>query len=465
MATMRGFVERIEVGRGGLVRATLVNGNGRTVFTVSDIDGDPERFNERLSKVAILRDAMDRAEPVEVETGKEGNEIERVARLTRDQLVDAGALSVVDGLVLRVAVESRNALDGQGEAHDNAAVTLIGLDGSTHEARLDLQAPERLVAVAQLQMIRDAFESGTDLRLLVVAPGKEDEAGVPEIVTVWLGAASKGRAGEDTAVTVCGFVESLGTMLPPALASAAGSLALVRITTGPELSGVGGTVDPAPFAPKTVGFLVARGSVVYALLEAAVRENVRVRARALDLTAAEGHEHVVVSHETGPSATGIRAASAVTASVDTSEAQGEGAVQVAGLLLSAELQAPLASASRPVWVHIDREMLDRGPDADCVPGLPSTSLRTKSLRDLRIPYPAEWVGFGCFNHGVYRFQLVAPAGSEIFIDGEAVCLFPAGEDDRVVVGYACVEGDHCVTVQIPEYVCDTDFDLDVFRVR
>ena len=465
VATTRGFLERIEVGRGGLVRATVVNDTGRAVFTITDIDGDPERFNERLTKVAILRDAMGRAEPVEIETGDGGAEIERVARISRDQLLDVGVLTLISGLVIKIVVESRNAIEGVGEAHDNAQVTLIGLDGSTHDARLDLQAPERLVAVEQLRIIRDAYESGADVQLLVAEPDSEHKSDLPEIVSVWVGAGSGDSRGETAAVSACGFVESLGTMLPASVSSAAGSLGLARITTGPELSGVGGTVDPAPFSPDTLGFFVARGSVVYALLEAGLRENVRVRVRYLGLTGQDQKGTVVVTHESGPSATGVTESTDVPGSVDPPAVQGEAVVDVTGLLLSAELQAPLASASRPVWVHIDREMLDRGPDADCVPGLPSTSLRTKTLRDLRIPYPAVWIGVGCFNHGVYRFQLLAPVGSELFVDGEEVCLFPAGDESGLLVGYSCLEGDHTVTVQIPEYRCDTEFDLDAFRVR
>jgi hypothetical protein len=462
VATTRGFVERIEVGRGGLVRATLVNESGRLVFTVSDIDGDPERFNERLTKVSILRDAMNRAEPVEIEHegGAGANEIERVARITRDQLLDTGVVSLVGGLVLKLVVESRNDVEGSGEAHDNAQVTLIGLDGDTHDARLDLQAPERLVAAEQLRMLRDAQASGAMVQVLV-ATSDDKEGGTPEIVSVWLGEGDAGRKGDDREGIVSGFVEGLGTMLPAAVASAAGSLALTRVTTGPELSGEGGTVDPEPFAPETLGFFVARGSVVYALLEAAVRENVRVRIRYLSLLEEGDREKVVVNRD----AAVAEVAADYAGYVEDPDAAAEGVVEVAGLLLSAELQAPLSSASRPVWVHIDREMLDRGPDSDCVPGVPSTSLRARTLRDLRIPYPAEWIGHGCFNHGVYRFQLVAPAGSIVTVDAEPICLFAAGEEGEAVVGYACLEGDHVVTVQIPEYVCDTDFDLDVYRVR
>jgi hypothetical protein len=173
VATTRGFIERIEVGRGGLVRATLVDATTRTVFTVSDIDGDPERFNERLTKVAVLRDAMNRAEPVEVEhsgDGDDAHEIQRVARLSRDQLRDEGGLSVVTGLVIAVTVESRNEVAGEGEAHDGARARLIGIDGGLQDAWLDLQAPERLVAAEQLRMLRDALASGTVVQLVLRSP-------------------------------------------------------------------------------------------------------------------------------------------------------------------------------------------------------------------------------------------------------------------------------------------------------
>jgi len=460
VATTRGFIERIEVGRGGLVRATLVDATTRTVFTVSDIDGDPERFNERLTKVAVLRDAMNRAEPVEVEhsgDGDDAHEIQRVARLSRDQLRDEGGLSVVTGLVIAVTVESRNEVAGEGEAHDGARARLIGIDGGLQDAWLDLQAPERLVAAEQLRMLRDALASGTVVQLVLRTP---EEVETARVVSVHVGfGAEDGRP--DGRRVLAGFVETLGTVLPAALAKAAGSLALVRITTGPELTGVGGSVAPEPFSPEGVGLLVPKGSVGYALLEAALRENVRVRVAHLDIGGAE--ERGDVAFRPQPEEAEVRAAHPGVA--EREDEDREDTTAVAGLLLSAELQAPLASASRPVWVHIDREMLDVGPASDCVPGVPSTSLTPRSLRDLRIPYPAEWVGQGCFNHGVYRFQLLAPAGTTLRVDGEPVCLFAAGPETDVVVGYACLEGDHVVTVQIPEYTCDTEFDLDVYRVR
>ena len=69
METLRGFILKIEVGRAGLVRVTVLLDSGNVrIFVITDLDADPERFNERLSKLAIVRDAMDRGEPVEIET-------------------------------------------------------------------------------------------------------------------------------------------------------------------------------------------------------------------------------------------------------------------------------------------------------------------------------------------------------------------------------------------------------------
>ena len=89
MAITRGFVQAIEIGRAGLARIFLIQADGTAgIYVISDLDGDPERFNERLSKLGILRDAMSRAEPVEIEhsKGEGGETIDRAVRISRDSL-------------------------------------------------------------------------------------------------------------------------------------------------------------------------------------------------------------------------------------------------------------------------------------------------------------------------------------------------------------------------------------------
>ncbi len=478
MATTRGFVERIEVGRGGLVKVGVVEGDAsRSTYVVSDIDGDPERFNERLTKVAVLRDAMNRAEPVEIEhvAGEFGREIERVARISRDALDPPITVEQVSGLVLQVVVQSRNALQGAAEAHDDAQVFVLGLDGSVVALRLDLQAPERLVAKAQLEVITDAHARGTLCRFLVNRPN--DAAGV-DILAVAAGDAFAGD--RDQRVSVSAFVESLGLILPSGGGLAAAALAATRVTTAPEFTGPGGTLDPGPFTPVELELYVAKGSLTYQLVEAGLRDNLRMRLAYLpikgrdpkqDKPAEKPSRKKKENEDEQGGAVVFRDASYAAelakrygSYVEGSEGGAAEGSPTRALLLAAELLAPLASASRPVWIRIDREMLDRGPEAECVPGLPSSSLKTQTLRDLRIPYPAQWIGLGCFNHGVYRFQLTAPPDATLRVGGDEICLY-ATADDGTRAGYACVDGDALVTVEIPAYTCDTEFDLDVYRIR
>lgn len=451
MATTRGFVERIEIGRGGLVTVTIVEADAsRSLFVISDIDGDPERFNERLSELAVLRDAMNRAEPVEIEhdEGEAGEEITRAARISRDALDPPTSLDPVSGLVLQVVVTSQNALSGDGEAHDLAQVSVLGVDGSVHLLRLDLQAPERLVATSQLDVVRAAQAQGEMCSFVV--SGGDDGGGSQDIVSVGVGAGANGDVSKGQVVSA--FVESLGLVPTPGAGAGLAAFAVTRATSAPEFNGPGGTVDPAAFSPQLLDLYVAPGSLTYSLVEAGLRDNVRMRLSFVPLVTGGKPDGPNQPKDHGPN-------------VAVAGGKGEGSDEAtAALLVAAELLAPLASASRPVWVRIDRAMLDRGPEAECMPGLPSSDLKVQTLRDLRIPYPAIWCGHGCFNHGVYRFQLTAPAGSTLQVDECAICLYETGTAG-VTAGYACIEGDHVVTVEIPAYTCDTEFDLDVYRIR
>ncbi|HET9051826.1 MAG TPA: hypothetical protein VFO60_08985 [Candidatus Dormibacteraeota bacterium] len=458
MAVDRGFVQRIDVGRGGLVTVLAVLADGTTgTYVISDLDGDPERFNERLAKLAVLRDAMDRAEPVEIEhsAGKAGEEIERAARITRDALGPPLNVDQVAGLVVTLSLHSENALATGGEVHDTTRVRLATTDGGTRQVVLDMQAPERAVAVAQLGMLRDAQASGSLVRLVVAGSSEA----TPHIVEVAIDDDLSSLGGDRT-TTVSGFVESLGLIRLPGESTQEAMLANVRFTTAPDFTGPGNTVATDPFTPQLLTFLVTRGSLTYELFDQGLTDSLRMRVAYLEIGKGRGGD---TGGQTPPApAPGV--ALEPGAADTTGAAAAAGGSAVFGLALAAELLAPLASASRPVWVRIDREMLDKGPDADCVPGVPSSDLTPMTLRDLHIPYEAEWEGLGCFNAGVYRLQLKLPGRYRVRVDGREVCLYDS-TDPGVRFAYACLEGCHTVSVAIEGWTCDNEFDLDVYRLR
>jgi hypothetical protein len=461
MAVVRGFVQKIEVGRAGLVQVTVVHADGTAgVYVIRDLDADPERFNERLSKLAVLRDAMDRAEPVEIEhEPREGaNEIQRAVRISRDELTPVRQAQSVRGLVVSVGVTAVQGIEAGGtETGDAAEVILFVPAEGLRNFRLPLQVPERQVAIEQLRMLREA-EAQTRAVVLAVEPGTP-----PRIFTVVVEDAES--VAERGATEASGFVESLSLIRLPAGGTAlAAAFAHVRFTTAPDFTGPGNTVGNAPFTPVTLDLLVPKNSLVYELFEAGLRDNLRMRVRLQGLAPSREPGSGTQPVAGAPAATAPGAAAPRVTSLEGMTVVQPGQTPALWLALAAELLAPLASASRPVWVNISRESLDRGPEHGCAEGVPSSDLGPKTLRDLKIPYTAVWKGCGCFNEGVYRIQVETDAKPKIRLDGRELCVHDS-DNPKVKFAYACLEEDHCIEVELEDWTCDKEFLLDVYRLR
>lgn len=459
-SNIRGFVFRIEVGRAGLVQIEIIRDDGSLfVCFIEDIDGDPERFNERLSMLAILRDAMDRAEPVEVEVvqGERGPVLDRAARVTRDRLGAARGFTQAVGLVLQLAVFAANQASADGEQTDIARVLLFTSDLGVATLILDLQIPERLVAAQQLEILRDAEGTGRLVRVWVDTEG--EKVGTGRIVAVALDD-DAGAFGGERAGFVDGFVEAI-SLLPLALGGETGNVAAVRLTTAPPFVGAGNVTSLSPFTPVTIELLVHKRSPAYDLCLAGLRDNLRMR---MQIVAPTG------GGDTSPDGGDLTHIDPPRVAVrGVSEVAAVGGVRGQSLrmaiVVGAELQAHLASASRPVWISIARESLDRGPETlPAVPGLPSSDLTPLTLRDLRLPYPATWRGLGCFNPGVYRVQLQLPSPFRLLIDDRPVPLYPS-DAAGIVFGHACLDGCHTVTVEIEAWTCGDEFIMDIYQLR
>jgi hypothetical protein len=466
--TFRGFILNIQVGRAGLVTVTLLllDGTMRS-FVIEDLDADPERFNERLSKLAILRDAMNESEPVEIraETSESGDSIVQVTRLSRDAHRGASTedLVVSEGLVLAISLLSRVGIGGTFgiESSDIAEIRILTADIQLLTLQLDMQMPERLVAVEMLHSFRDAERSGETVTVWHIADKDQGR----RVVGVRVGASSLDN--KDPGNELNGFVETLSLIRD--FAEDMANLALVRFTTAPAFSGEGNTIGLVPFLPETVNLIVLKGSPAYALFEAALRDTLRMRVRAIDIRRDQkprdprGDRQPVPAgvSEFGGASFAARRVAASTAAVSS-----DTAVRPEYFLaLEAELVAPLASASRPVWIMISREQLDNGPeDFLCTPGLPTSDLVPRSLRDLNIPYTAAWHGYGCFNHGVYRFQFTLENKFRVMVDGKELCLYESSVPP-VKLAYACLGGDHQVVVEIENWTCKLNYAMDVYRVR
>lgn len=488
MPTQRGFVQKIEIGRAGLVAIQLIHTDGsKGTYVIQDIDADPERFNERLSKLAILRDAMNRAEPVEIEytPGEGGEVIDRAARISRDALGPVSKVFTYTGMVFEVILHSNNGATAAGETHDSAIIYLGSFDGGGHNLILNMQGPERQVKVQQFEMIRQAQLYKSLIRVLV--DRRNDNSGSPdEIISVSV-LEDLSYYEDQNSESLNGFVESLSLIRIPGYGEQFGIFAHVQFTTAPPFAGPGNVIGLTPFTPELIDLLVPKNSLSYQLFEAALRDNLRMRVNAVLLTGKPQSTDLIDDQESehprderdekiGEGSHVLKAFLRSHLSVESKKGR-------LGLALGAELLAHLASASRPVWITISRESLDHGPDGfACTPGVPSSDLAPQSLRDLRIPYAAVWKGVGCFNSGVYCFQLQLPTPFRLLVDGEVLCLHdatPAREpsyyqdaqkgrarrETEVKMAYACLCGEHMIQVEVEGWICNYEFIFDVYQIR
>lgn len=465
MPTVRGFVEKLGIGRAGLVEADVMDiNNDVATYTIADLDADPERFNERLSKLAILRDAMDRAEPVEIDFLQDdngGRSIDAVMRITRDALRRSQEAAITQGIIVALGVNQEILAQSNREAPDRAAMFI--LDGSDLVfCQINLQGPERGTAAAMFDMASEAYAVGDQVTVSYDA----ETFDVRDIVRQ----RAQGFINSEQQPIFSAFVEEIGH-------TQTANLVRVDVTTAPEFQGDGNVVPLAPFEPERRSLAVIYQSPEYYLLEAALRDKLRVELLTSRLRDREdGDDNPnddVPAGDAVPASDigrfdmeGLASAMSRTGTASLAAERRPSAIRDAGfyMLRGAILQHALCSATRPVWIEINRRALDVGPDAECIEGLPSNDMRPQTLRELNLPYRAAWHGHGCFNHGVYRFQIETDRDLTILVDDEEICLH-ADDDMTAVFGHACLEGDHHVQIIFENWQCSANFDIDVYRIR
>jgi len=232
VTTDQGFVQSIDVGRGGLATVHVLLTDGSTaVYVISDLDADPSGstngspslrcFATRWTAPSRLRLTMTRAPPARRSSAQKG--YQRRPRFPVAAM-PSWALSPGCSCTVKLGHPVRG-------LSSYAKVVLLNTSGQQRSCGLDLQFPERPTAIAQLDILRAAYArviwSGAPDRRRRHRPGVDPRGSDRRRhrAVCW--------EGDET--TVSGFVESLS--LIPLTAPTAGSLAAVSFTTAPEFTG------------------------------------------------------------------------------------------------------------------------------------------------------------------------------------------------------------------------------------
>ncbi len=464
MSIYRGFVRSLEVRGDGwaeFVLQAVHSGNGSETFYISNLDGDILTAHRRLAHLSLLRDAIARTLPVEVEydsSDERGNVAEDLTIYHRASFEGRRPDRRIEGVVIGLMVLDRGPEFGASPYRDEsdlAAVTLLLDDGSLEQAILDLQRPDTLSAQAMFALIKKAHRTRRPIVLLVDSdidfndkPGSDSGAKRAGVSSTHNEAAQGYIVGcEYEAVpersldyTYC-FIERLGQRYESYESESAAELSNTSViyTTAPSQTPEGDVSENGAFLPETREAWVHSDSPLLMRLENAIRNSFQVK---LGLDETQIHEVVVVGH--------------------------------------------MGSAARPVWIRMNRVALEPETEGLC-DNTPTISYPGASdFND--IPHAVAWRGEGYFNEGIWRFSVRAGGEYRLLVDGKPVCCelakstvrsaaeigamqysndlgSRADYGGRSILCHAYLNGLHEVEIALSAHTCSKPFQFQAYRIR
>ena len=444
MATFYGFISALEVRDDGWVDVELSAphaGDARRTFHIRSLDGDVTQNNRRLAQLGLLRDALARSQPVEIDYDADnelGDLIREVRINPRASLSGRTGGRRVEGVVIGFANTERTPVSAAVpylDPPDLGAVAMLTTDGGFEQAVIDLQRPDVLAAQGMMAMLMEAHRTRRPIALTLASSAFSDgklrntSAGSTTTRGQYVVACEYPVVAMSSLAETYAFIERLGQRYESIDIDNPLALSHVRVqyTTTPGQTPEGDVSDNGSFAPHAGAAWVHDDSPLLTLLEAALRDGLMVRLGIFEDTI---HEVIVVSH--------------------------------------------LGSAARPVWIDVRRRTLPPPDDAMCE-NTPTIQLPTADAFEA-LPTAVAWTGDGYFNEGIWRFAVEARSPVKLTIDGSTPCgalhASPAtdltGEevrDEGRGMYHAYLKGVHRLDVVLSGRRCQEPFRLLVYRIR
>ena len=450
MTTFRGLVNTLQIRDDGWVEVIIQAvhaGNATQVFYIKDLDGDITMAHKRLGQLSLLRDALTRILPVEIEyetDSAQGNLIAEVMVHPRPSIDGRTPGAVVQGTVIGISIAELGPLSGlypYTDAPDIASIALLKDDGTVVNLQLDLQREETLTMHAMLALLQAAHKnrrpvivlmssntsmkgnhentslSGTDFAFNNSSFSTEELSYIEscEWVTV-----------NEEILTYChAFIERLGQRYESFDAQNALALSQVSVTytTAPSQTPEGDISGNGSFQPVTQTAWVPDDSPLLHLLKMALKNGLQVQLGTIENNI---HEVDVISH--------------------------------------------LGSASRPIWICVNQSFMQENLDENCN-NTPTIQLPSNmALGDMPVTY--YWKGKGYFNEGIWRFKVASLVDYEVKIDGRLPCCSKSSdecccvkEDSSASLIHVFLKGMHTIEMTLYNQKMGQPFTLLAYRIR
>lgn len=459
MAIYRGFVRSIQVRDDGWVEFVLQAvhaGNTSEIFFIADLDGDIDDAHRRLAHLSLLRDALARILPVEVQyrdDDAQGQLVDQVVIYPRPSIDGRDGARRVEGTVIGMTLAERGPESGVTpyiDEADLAVITVLIEDGSIEQVILDLQRPDVMTAQAMLGLISEAHRTRRPVSLLI---NWESDYGKTQPHT--------GVAGESTGSSSPGyilacewvtvpeemldydyaFIERLNQRYESYDDMDVKAFTHIRVLyrTSPGQTPEGDISDNGSFIPQSKELWVHGNSPLLERLEVALRERFQVKLGYIDEFL---HEVELIGH--------------------------------------------LGSAAQPIWIKVKKRVLPVAESEVGCNNIPTVQSPTAvDLSDY--PQTISWGGQAYFNEGIWRFVISGDASYKLIIDGELPCC-SSGEESgidkpisversfevhtanfergqRSMNCHAYLNGLHNVELVIGGHKCAQPFRLLSYRIR
>jgi hypothetical protein len=447
MATFRGLVNTLHIRDDGWVEVIIQavhTGNSTEIFYIKDLDGDITMAHKRLGQLSLLRDAITRILPVELDyevDPSQGNLISEVTVHPRPSIDGREAHNTVTGVVIGLSIKELGPVSGSHpykDAADLAGITLLQNDGTVLNLLLDLQREEALTMHSMLDLLQTAHQTRRPVALLVSIGtftkkdnqdynffmNSDKASGSVDAMSGYIEACQWITVPEETLDYHYGFIERIGERYESfdAVDAPAASHLKVVYTTAPGQTPEGDISDNGSFQPTTQTVWLPSDSPLFKLLKTSLKSQLQVK---LGLLNDQIHEVELVGH--------------------------------------------IGSAARPIWICIKQSAIKTNSDERCdnTPTIQTPAHTTLNQMKIDLCWKAQ----GYFNEGIWRFQVHSPSTYELNVDGRFPCCGQTSEQCCCVeaqhnaLNHFYLKGVHHVELLLHDQSALQPFSFDVYRIR
>lgn len=439
MAMFKGLINTLQIRDDGwveLIIQAVQAGNTTQTFYIQDLDGDVTVAHKRLGQLSLLRDAISRSFPVQIDyeaDPAQGNLVTEVVIHPRPSITGRTFGSTIQGIVIGISViELWPVLAGApyANAPNIAGITLLKEDGTIVSLQLDLQRDEALTMHSMLALLRAAHKNRRPV-IILTATSDERRTNPDHNVSIAFNPSSYIESVEwvsvpEETLDYChAFIECLGqryesynSINPTALSQIS-----VVYTTAPAQTPEGDVSDNGSFKPVTQTAWVHADSPLLVLLKMALKKGFQVQ-----LGLFEDHIHEV------------------------------------------EVAGHLGSASRPIWICVNQSFIQENPEGNCSNTPTIQSISSTSLSEMSLSL--FWKGNGYFNEGIWRFQVSTSGTYKLKIDNKLPCCSQSAEeccceknDSKMALNHVYLKGMHSVELTLYNQQIAEPFTFLAYRIR